>query len=173
MVLETSNCLPPEVESSGRNIVNFYIKQSIFADDTTVLGRKKEINEGTNLIKKIMGDFEEKCHDGKEERMFFGTEEGNKTRMLGSYIGRSVDVNQRGARIAKSWFLVKKRLRKSKLTRRTQALVIESCGESTGLFDSAIRPCHASEVHSLQRQLDKCYSYVWRKRNQGPTLIQL
>ena len=49
---------------------------SLFAYDTTIVRRRGEIAE-----------FEEKNNDDKEEKLEFGSEEGNKIRMLGSWIG--------------------------------------------------------------------------------------
>ena len=45
------------------------VSLSLFANDTTVVGRKEEIDEGVREMKKIMSKFEEKNNDNKEERL--------------------------------------------------------------------------------------------------------
>ena len=39
--------------------------------------------------------FEEQCHDGKEEHLPLGTQEGEEIRMLGTWVGRRQDLDQR------------------------------------------------------------------------------
>ena len=69
--------------------------------------------------------------------------------------------------------MVRNRLKKSKLSKKTQAKVIETCVESSLLFDSNIRPWNKGEIKLLQRFMDKAYRYVWMRRNKGPGLIQM
>ena len=45
------------------------VSLSLFANDTTVVGRKEEIDERVREMKKIMSKFEEKNNDNKEERL--------------------------------------------------------------------------------------------------------
>ena len=54
---------------------------SLLADDTTIVGRRD-----TKIVKKIMEKFEEN-NDDKKEKLVLGSEEGNKIRMLDSWIG--------------------------------------------------------------------------------------
>ena len=61
----------------------------------TLTGKKNEIAQGVEETKKVMNAFEERNNDNKEETLDFGTEEGNKIRMLGSWMGWEEDVNQR------------------------------------------------------------------------------
>ena len=46
------------------------IVESLFADDTTILGTKEEIFIGRNSVMEVMNMFEEKCHLDKEEHLF-------------------------------------------------------------------------------------------------------
>ena len=87
------------------------IDNSLFADDTTIVGRAKELEQGLRVTKEVMAAFEEKNNDDKEEELIFGTEEGEKIRMLGSYIGRKEDEKQRVKRAGTAWFKVKKQLK--------------------------------------------------------------
>ena len=56
----------------------------LFADDTTVVGTKGEMDESVRRVEKVMGRWEER---DKEEVLEFGTEEGDEVRILGSWIG--------------------------------------------------------------------------------------
>ena len=58
--------------------------------------------------------------------------------MLETYIGRKKNVVMRISRMMKACFLVRKRIKGAKLTKRTQARIVEACEESTGLFDTQI-----------------------------------
>ena len=43
------------------------IVESLFADDTTILGKKNEIFKGKDIVVDVMSRFEETCHPDKEE----------------------------------------------------------------------------------------------------------
>ena len=62
--------------------------ESLFADDTTLLGTKDEIFLGRDTVIEVMSMFGEKCHRDKEEHLFFGESESESIRMLGSFVGR-------------------------------------------------------------------------------------
>ena len=70
------------------------ITESLFADDTTVVGRRNKMERGKEKIKETVEWFEEKCHPGKEEYLEFGRNEANEIRMLGTYMDRKHDVKQ-------------------------------------------------------------------------------
>ena len=78
-----------------------------------------ELKLGKEVVKQAMKDYEEKCHDGKEESISFGTEAANKTRMLGTRIGRKDDLKARVQRGNAAWYKTKKWLWRSKLSMRT------------------------------------------------------
>ena len=61
-----------------------------------------------------MNEFEERNNDDKEQRLIFETEDGNKIRMLGSYLGFKEDVNMRLKRGGGAWFKVKKESKRIK-----------------------------------------------------------
>ena len=77
-------------EKGCSEAVEIVVEKSLFADDTTAVGDKKELEEGVRVMK-----FEERCHDGKEEVLDFGTEEGGKVRMLGCWMGWEEDLKNR------------------------------------------------------------------------------
>ena len=68
-----------------------------FADDTTILGNRLEIEEGTKTIKRVMGEFEERNNEEKE-RLSFVTEEDKSIRMLECWIGAEEDMKNRKKR---------------------------------------------------------------------------
>ena len=92
------------------------------------------------MFVQAIGELEERCNAAKEERMEIGRPEGGQTRMLGSFPDRKFDLQQRIRRLGAAWWTVRKRLRGSRLTLRTQARVVEACVEATALFDAGIRP---------------------------------
>ena len=54
-----------------------------------------------------MIDFEEKCHDGKEQSITFATKTAQNTRMLGTRIGKLEDRAARVKRGFHAWNKVK------------------------------------------------------------------
>ena len=111
---------------------------------------------------------EEKCHPEKEEEVKFGEQSAERIRMLGVFIGRGVDVEERLKRMRKSSFILRKRLKSSKLSKRHQAKIVELCVESTGLFNCSIRPWHSAEIRKLQSYVNKLYRYVWSDKEKQP-----
>ena len=71
------------------------ISLSIFADDTTIIGKKGEIDTGVEEVKNIMAKFEEKNNDDKEETLNFGAKEGKKIRMLGCLTVAEINLKNR------------------------------------------------------------------------------
>ena len=147
-------------------------ESGLFADDTTQLGRKKELEMGVRITKEVMASFEERNNDDKEEHLIFGEEEGEKIRMLGTYMGPKEDVKQRIKRAGHAWYQVKPRLKGTKLSKKMQARIIEACVESTALFDCHVRTWEVREIKRIQSTMDKMYRYVWSKKIKPP-LIQM
>ena len=90
--------LPPKstlqaIESVEREM--FRLTEALFANDTTLYGEKDEMVHGKEIVKSSMRSFEEQCHDGKEEHLALGTQEGGEIRMLGTWVGRRQDLEQR------------------------------------------------------------------------------
>ena len=148
------------------------VDDSLFADDTTIVGRAKELEVGLRITKEVMNAFEEKNNDDKEEELAFGTEDGEKIRMLGSYIGRKEDVKQRIKRAGAAWFKVKKQLKGSRMSKKMQAKVVEACVESTLLFDVQVRTWRIGDLKIMQRTVDRMYRYIWSRKTKPP-LIQM
>ena len=135
--------LPPK---DVRNTFNSEAKNttltiSLFADDTTIMGMNNEIDDGKQIIQKVMGEYEEKTNESKEEKMESGARDGKEIRMLGKYMGNKHDTKMRIKRAARAWMQIMKRFMKCKLSKKMQAKVIETCVESTILFNAAVRLC--------------------------------
>ena len=87
---------------------DFLITESLFADDSTLIGWLDELRTGKEAVKKSMLDFEEKCHDGKEEVLAFGAADGDSIRMLGTREGWKIDLAARIKRAYAAWAKVRK-----------------------------------------------------------------
>ena len=148
------------------------VEKALFADDTTVVGNKDEIDQGVAKTKEVMGWFEERNNDGKEESLDFGEEESGKIRMLGCWMGWKQDVDERLKRAGKAWWKTRSRLKGAKFSKKLQARVIEACVESALLFDCQTRTWQVGEIKRLQRFVDKGYRYVWSRKNKPP-LVQM
>ena len=61
----------PEKWASGSAAEDVKVSLVLFADDTTLIGTKCELEEGKTAVKNALLEFEEKCHDGKEETIRF------------------------------------------------------------------------------------------------------
>ena len=144
------------------------ISLSLFADDTTIIGTKAEIERGVEVVKSVMSNFEEKNNDDKEEELIFGSEEGRATRMLGSWMGAEEDLKNRKKRAGALWAKVKHQLKVTKLSKRRQATIFEACVESALLFDCSVRTWYVKDVNNLQRWVDKCLRYLWSNKNCPP-----
>ena len=148
------------------------IDKELFADDTSVIGCRKEMEIGLPAIKEVMGWYEERNNDDKEEEVLFGTEEGGKIRMLGTWLGPDNDIKQRKKRAGAAWFKVKGQLRGSKLSKKAQAQITQACVESTMLFDCHVRTWQLRDIKKLQSCVDRMYRYIWSRKNKPP-LIQM
>ena len=148
------------------------IDKGLFADNTNLVGRKKEMTEGLKAVKEVMDKFEERNNEDKEEEIIFGTEESNKIRILGSYLGPGEDVKQRLKRAGATWVKVKSRLKGSRLSKKTQARIVEATVESTLLFDAQARTWQVNELKKIQSCVDKMYRHVWSRKTKPP-LIQM
>ena len=67
-----------------------------------------------------------------------------------------------------AWTKVKRRLKNSRLTKRTQARVVEAVVESTMLYNCQVQTWNVSEKNRIQRKVDQCYRYVWSSKTQPP-----
>ena len=148
------------------------VEKSLFADDTTAVGEKEELEVGIRITKEVMGRFEERNNDNKEEAVDFGGEGSGDIRMLGTWLGWKEDIDKRLARAGKSWFKLKSRLVGSKMSKRMQARIVETCVESSLLFDCQVRVWQVRELNRMQRFMDRIYRYVWSRKTKPP-LIQM
>ena len=146
---------------------------SLFADDTTVIGTQEEIAEGKKIIEKVMRQFEELTNVDKEENLIFGSEESEDIRMLGTWLGRKNDMKHRIQRAGKAWATIRKRFRKCRLSKVTQAKVFEVCIESTLLFNAAVRPFHQREINAMQTFVEKNGEPLRQMQKQGVNMADI
>ena len=69
-------------------------RELLFADDTTIVGTKEEMGGGANAMKEVMGRFEERSNDQKEECLDFCMEESDSIRVLGSWVTLALGVKK-------------------------------------------------------------------------------
>ena len=120
------------------------------SDNTTIIGEHRELNEGVQIVKHVMESFEQKNNEDKEEKAFFGTTEADEIRRLGCWLGPKQDVKNRIKRAGMLWTKVRGQLQKSKIPKRKQAQIVQTCVESGLLFNCAVRPWYANEkVHAI------------------------
>ena len=105
-------------ERPNSEAIEVWIDSSLFADDTTVVGDKEELQMGVDKTKEVMSWWEEKNNDDKEEKLEFGQEGSGEIRMLGCWMGWQEDVKQRLARGRKAWGRLRNRLVGSKLSKK-------------------------------------------------------
>ena len=113
----------------------------------------------TNLTNSRQWDKGFECNKCSWCALALGT--ANGIRILGSYADRKIDLTMRLQRMRRAAFVVKKRIKKTRLTKRQQGIVAQTCVESTALFDAAVRPWYKSEINKLQREIDRLYRFIW------------
>ena len=123
----------------------------LFVDDTTIMGRRDEIKEGTELVKRSMEEFEGKNDDDKEEKLMFASGEGKKISNLRSWIVPEENIKNRNKRVGTLWFRVKNRLKNTRLSKRRQARTFEVCVDSALFIDCATRTWYKKDVKNLQQ----------------------
>ena len=155
-------------ERGGAEAVSVELTTALFADDTNGLGKKGEMDENVREMKEVMGRWEERDNEDKEETLEFGTIEGGDVRVLGSWLGANEDVSNRKRRAGALWGRVKDWLKGSNLSKRWQARIVEACVESSLLYDCQARVWYKKDTRKLQQFMDKCYRYVWSDRNGEP-----
>lgn len=80
------------------------LTESLFADDKTIFGRMRGMETGKREMVRVLKCFEEKYLLEKEEELRFEEESAERIRMLGVFIGRGVDMEERHNRMTKSNF---------------------------------------------------------------------
>ena len=58
-------------ERNGSESKEVRFLELLFADDTTIVGTKEEMDGGVNAMKEVIGKFEERSNDQKEECLDF------------------------------------------------------------------------------------------------------
>ncbi|XP_075256680.1 uncharacterized protein LOC142349151 [Convolutriloba macropyga] len=166
--LPGSACITQRRDQKNQEAQSFQIKNVLFADDTTILCQPTYMENAENTTKRIMGLFEEKTNEAKGEDIILGEPSAAETRFLGTWIGEIEDTNTRVKRGMGAWSKVKRRLKHSRLTKKTQARVIEAVVESAMLYNCNVRTWSIGEINRLQKKVDKCYRYVWSGKTQPP-----
>ena len=62
----------------------------------------------------------------------------------------------------------KKEIHEGKLSKKTQAKVVETCVGSAIFFNSAVRSFSQSETKIIQSCIDKRYRYLWSNKKEEP-----
>ena len=88
--------------------------------------------------------------------------------MLGVYLGQKKHISQRLRTGALIFAKIRKSFTKSRLSKRTQALVLDTFVDSTMLFNCNRRPFYKSKVKQLQKAIDKRYRLIWGNGNKDP-----
>ena len=65
-------------ERNGSEAKEVRFRELLFADDTTIVGTKEEMDGGVNAMKEVMGKFEKMRNDQKEECLDFCVEESDR-----------------------------------------------------------------------------------------------
>ena len=151
---------------SEAKVVRF--SELMFADDTTIVGTRYEMNGGVQAVKDVMGRFEERSNEHKEELLDICDVVSESLRVLGSWVGMEEDLNRRTRRASGLWAKVKEQLKNTRLSKRWQARVVQACVESALLFDCQARMWWKKDVKRLQKWMDKRWRYVWSDRNGEP-----
>ena len=102
----------------------------------------RRIEDRKKVIKKSMLNFEEKCHDGKEEFVTLGTKKADKTRILGTLLGKKDDRAARIKRGFTAWSKVRRWFWKSKLSRRTRSRILQAILSPLGSTTTKLGPGH-------------------------------
>ena len=157
-------------EKNNLEAIQIVLDKSLFADDTTVVGNKEEIDAGVNKTKEVMNRFEERNNDHKEEALMFGEEDSGSIRMLGSWMGWEDDVKQRLSRGRGAWFKCRSRLKGIRISKKMQARVIEVSVESTMLFDCNVRTWKTKEIQRMQSLVDRAYRQIWSSGKKAPLI---
>ena len=133
-------------ERQNSEAIKYHFTAALFADDTTVLGERDNIETEVGITKEKMGTYEERTNDDKEETLIFAEDESEDIRMLGCWMGPSADVRNRIGRANSAWWKLKDQLKHSTLSKRIEARIIEACLESSPLFDCNTRVWYISEI---------------------------
>ena len=146
-----------------------------FADDTTLLGRRKELQErGNAAVVACLGRFGENENEDKRESITFGDPASGKVRVLGAYLDNGVDMKQRLSRAASVWAVTRGRLQGSLLPIRDQVQIVKATVQSTLLYSSKSRPFTSKDFGRMQSFMDRCWRYLahtnlWTmRRNKTP-----
>ena len=113
------------------------------------------MEECVRVTTEVMGDWDERNNEDKEESVELGKEECEDMRSLGSWVGDRAALRNRVRRGGCLWSGVKGLLEKSLLTKRWQAREGQACVESSVLYDRHARVWYKKELKEVQKWMDK------------------
>ena len=134
-----NTCMTQKRDKQNAEAKHIDLKYALFADDTFILSNKEGMDVARDTTKRVMGLFEEKTNESKEENITLGETSAAGTRLLGLWLGEAEDTRVRLQRGMGAWTKVKRRLKNSMLTERTQARVVEAVVEKTMLYNCQVR----------------------------------
>ena len=74
---------------------SMYLKYALLADDTTILSNKESMDVARDTTKRVLGLFEEKTNESKEQNITLGENSAAGTRFLGLWLGEAEDTKVR------------------------------------------------------------------------------
>ena len=132
-----------------------------FADDTKLLGRRKELQEtGNAAVVTCLERFGENENKAKRESIPFGDPENGKMRVLGAFLDNDYDMKQRLSRAASAWAITHGRLCGSLLPLQEQVRVVKATVQSALLHSAQSRPFTCRDYMRTQTFMDKCWRYI-------------
>ena len=111
-------------ERNGSEAKEVQFRELLFADDTTIVRTKEEMDGRVNAMKEVIGKFEERSNDHKEKCLGFCMEESESIRVLGSWMGTKEVLNIRLRRAGDLWAKVKELMKNTRFAKRWKARIV-------------------------------------------------
>ena len=150
----------------------------MFADDTAMLGTRKELyeNNGMDVASNEVKKFGQKENMEKREWIEMGKK--NDVRVLGAYMDLEVDTSKRFRKGNLALIKTKKRLKGSTTIWRRQAKVLRALVMTTILYACKSRPWREREIRKPQQVMDKGYRYItktnrWKMNWQEESIYEI
>ena len=133
----------------------------LFADDTTIVGEKGEVEKTGEWVEQIMKKWGEAENEDKREWILLG-EDNDKTRVLGEWLGREEGMKRRMERGQKAWGKVKEWMRYSNLDWKWKGRVMTASVQAAMLYVMETKAWSKGEITRIQKFLDMCYRWLIR-----------
>ena len=136
------------------------IDNILFADDTTMIGSRKELQVGGGMetVTRALTDFQQKENEDKRKWIELGRP--NNVRFLGTWLDLDEDMKQRIKRGYGAWAKMRNKLAKSRILHRKQAQIVRATVMTTMLYACKSRPWREYEYSRIQSVMDRCYRYI-------------